>query len=101
MTTSDLKKAIIFHALTWPIEDHELEKFIDLAKDCGSAELVIDKWSKFNSNNRARKTPALFFEWWELNRPDMMSGENVKEVKKSKRQEKNDGEGLFDGLPWR
>ena len=99
MTTADLKIAIINNALTWPVEDYELDKFVNLAKECGSAELVINRWSKFNANNRARKTPALFFEWWELNRPDIMSGENVKEPEKSKKQKTNDGEGLFNGLP--
>ena len=78
MTTDELKTAIINRALTWPIEDYEMEKFIQLSRDCGSAEIVIDRWEKFNRNNRARKTPALFFEWWELNRPDVEEKEKEK-----------------------
>jgi hypothetical protein len=86
----------------WEINDKMYQGFCDIARHCGSGKLVLDNYSLFLRSEK-KKSPYSFFEWWETYRPDVEKVDSQKhdEIVKSKKQQANDGTGLFKDLPWR
>ena len=104
MTRADLEQIVLNHATYYPVEDHEFDRFEELARECGSASSVLDAWKNYKQFDRKNKHINGFFEWWELNRPDLEDGEMVREKNTDGQHvRKVDSNALpgFSDLPWR
>lgn len=101
-------KAEIERIYGWEINESMLNIFIDLAKRVDSGALVLKEWATFQKIYK-KGSPYKFLVWFdgeETKQADLgmiktAESETITNKDKSTKQIKNDGMGLFDGLPWR